>query len=104
MNYTNIEQSKHLVELGLDRSTADMHWFNGQVYVGQHYENLPCWSIGALIQLIPNSVFYEGILHFWYVCRTGDFYQVVGLGPVTHGSLLDVLYQLVCWLLENNYI
>lgn len=105
MNYTSFEQSQHLIELGLDKSTADMYWSNNRPNIGQPIsETLPCWSIGALIQIIPNSVYYDNILHFWHISRTGDFYQIVGLGPISHGSLLDVLYQLICWLLENKYI
>ena len=58
MNYTSIEQSKKLVELGLDPSTADMH-YNKQMpstpicqgsFLFPTME-IPCWSAGRLIEV-----------------------------------------------------
>lgn len=65
-NYTTIEQSKKLLELGLDHETADMCW-------EQHYNREPiitvkpyttkgksigahccdAWSLGALLEVMP---------------------------------------------------
>ena len=74
-NYTDVEQSKRLLELGLDPQTADMHWdteysrnTGGQYWkakTGQSpailrnlysFRNgyvLPCWSFVALFALLP---------------------------------------------------
>lgn len=72
MNYTTIEQSKHLLELGLDASSADMFWRNGartdyiqcftpsvihkfEIDVDMDIDT-PCWSVGRLIELMPSEI------------------------------------------------
>lgn len=75
MNYTTTEQSKKLVELGLNPDTADMaivkdntycnalSAFNG-VTLCQNYNEIkdkanyiPCWSLGALLEVMPPYLF-----------------------------------------------
>lgn len=66
--YTSIEQSKRLLELGLNPETADMHHskytkIDNIDYVGLGYSELdkeeygdvflPCWSLGALFDVMP---------------------------------------------------
>ena len=80
-DYTTIEQSKKLVELGLNPDTADMCWTNHNYGVMRstmrvssrtikEYKELltrfadltsidvfyPCWSLGALLELMPISI------------------------------------------------
>lgn len=50
MSYTNIEQSKKLLKLGLSLESADMI-FDGVGYV-KSPNTLPCWSIGALLEVL----------------------------------------------------
>ena len=73
-NYTDVGQSKRLLEIGLDPQTADMYWETGNIrYDGQCWEAktgqspairmntfsyrngyvLPCWSFAALFALLP---------------------------------------------------
>lgn len=71
-HYTNLEQSRKLLELGLSDESCDMYIGN---YVGKsrivdgtntHYfvrgesfgapEIIPCWSVGALVELMPESI------------------------------------------------
>lgn len=78
MNYTTIEQSKKLVELGLDPKTADMYYKQEigrkddmpyyTVEVGHSFSieqnlfsfrnglEIPCWSLGALTNLMPDTL------------------------------------------------
>jgi len=71
-NYTSIEQSKKLLELGLKPETADMHY----ELVGREYKffptesvaikqnlfsfrngyTIPCWSINELIKIMPSPI------------------------------------------------
>ena len=71
LGWTSLEQSKKLVEAGLDPNTADMMY----KYIGGAYENgetkplydlvistdnqndtnIPCWSLGVLIGVLPNN-------------------------------------------------
>lgn len=66
---TSLEQSKKLVELGIDVSTADMYWKNGisdkyiqcfTPFVCDEYQSeidfdydIPCWSLAALLDILP---------------------------------------------------
>lgn len=75
--YTTVEQSKRLVELGLDPSTADMWWSRctitdfGDNDLKVSYavtpcnisqfkntdKDIPCWSLTALLELMPPYLF-----------------------------------------------
>ena len=145
MNYTTIEQSKKLIELGLNPETADMinmcysYSFDGKNYSNCKYKlrlldereepfmpelNIPSWSLGVLLDLLPPSIQtgegmqnqYEiDIRKYW-----GDeenLYQIAygnnrGLSEEWHDmintgekkNLIDAAFQMVCWLLENEYI
>lgn len=74
MNYTSIEQVKHLLELGLNSSTADMFypWHiadeedtfeDGYLLdtpmIGKYGSRgtIPCWSLTALLELMPPYLF-----------------------------------------------
>ena len=65
-NFTTVEQSKRLLELGVPRWTADMYYqFDSfqQLYRMQAFEDgyehssqmcekdLPCWSVGRLMEI-----------------------------------------------------
>lgn len=70
---TNIQQSQHLLELGLDPKTADMWWSNrfiywnttpmigvgaekNQLYTFKWYEtDIPAWSLQALLKVMPKN-------------------------------------------------
>lgn len=63
---TNIEQSKRLIELGIDEATTDFYWICGRLHTdGPRYQVLrqasevsdkeaywPAWSLPALLKLI----------------------------------------------------
>ena len=69
MNYTSIEQSKKLLELGLSPESADCMWeqHNSETSyitvkphttlgrsIGAH--TIPCWSVGALLEVMPKEI------------------------------------------------
>ena len=86
---TSIEQSKKLIELGIDVNTADMWWAeryegrvteNGQYIVAEEpyyylsfikpsdinysqdtIKDIPAWSLSALLGLIPSEIYGETI-------------------------------------------
>jgi len=115
---TTIEQSKHLLELGLSKETADMSY--SEEYFGKDKDGndewcwklnackfvdvegiIPAWSLSALLEVMPkgtelikmqndaNELYYEVDYMF-----TG--YE--DSNPIT------AAYEMVCWLLENNLI
>lgn len=119
MYYTTIEQSKKLLELGLNPTTADMYYFldttpAGNIYIPslmfieKHLKSrmpeyakgdIPCWSLGALLELIPN-----------YQLQTQDknvgllFSHRKELKIIEASTPTEAAYNMVCWLLENGYI
>ena len=126
---TSIEQSKRLIELGLDVSTADMDYipiinleneYDIQVnnWNNEHEDNwIPAWSLSALLELIPPYLgeFNEGIdFGFsksmnkkWY---SAHYIQLNDNGlatfnkTVTGDTAIDTAFNMVCWLKENNKI
>ena len=135
-HYTTIEQSRKLFELGLDSDTADMIWTTDMAdnffdyptldwrpikeYINGK-DNLPCWSLGALLEVMPDRIWgpcddydepcahelvfkafgstieYEGILVSDYRLSSAWFKQETD-------NLIDIFYDMVVWLLENGYI
>ena len=116
---TTLEQSRRLLELGLDPKSADMLY----VYFGEddygleianelddkinkffNAETIPAWSLSALLELMPKEleivlvktpVSGEYFFSWWADDNhMGDDYK----DPVT------TAYEMVVWLLENGYI
>lgn len=139
-HYTTLEQSKKLMELGLNPDTADMFYSRrptgkskysifpdfkpeGQLEIFTKVD-LPCWSLGALMNLLPPSIQTgEGIQNHYeidirkYWGNEKDLYQVAygnnkGLSEKWHDmintgereNLVDAAFQMIWWLLENGYI
>lgn len=67
LGWTTIEESKMLVEAGLDIYTADMYYYykDNVPQITTNFDHLkellnqryyiPCWSLGALIDLFPTA-------------------------------------------------
>lgn len=112
---TSIEQSEKLLSLGLDQSTADMYWYkfdknkDKEWTAAIRYEHLydgeiPCWSLAALLELMPRIVPNEGIL-----CITPshkDNGWVVGYDEenTSFPTLIDAAFEMVVWLIEQGHI
>ena len=115
---TSIEQSKKLIELGIDRNTADMCYkcLGEDPYDlivrpysdwKEEYKVLlksgdakvyPAWSLTALLKLIPKSIISTpNPLSTNYCCRNVEFdMEFYADNPV------DAVFTMVCWLLENK--
>lgn len=133
MNYTNIEQSKKLVELGLNPLTSDMSYsydFDDSRYVitttpvknwivPKYAEStkikqvLPCWSFEALLKVMPISI--EEVKDHKVDLILGHpkdkwclaYFDWTGLqqGHSTTGDTpLEAAYNMAVWLLENGYL
>jgi len=119
---TNIEQSKKLIELGIDVNTADMiHNILGESYVrhGTPIDkyHTPAWSLSALLELIPPYLgefkdgidfgFSKSMNKKWY---SAHYIQLNDNGlatfnkTVTGDTAVDAAFKMVVWLKENNYI
>lgn len=124
--YTSLEQSKKLVELGLDPSTADMHYYSFRrkddviVWTPEIGEtskyDIPCWSAGRLIELMPPHIAI-GDTYFLFAMQRGhvkdrDTYCIMyydypsALCETRTGyvdSLIDACFEEMVLLLENGY-
>lgn len=129
MEYTNLEQSRELMELGLKPETADLVWcrskdnedFNlhlkdcyldANSFSIRNGYTIPAWTTDALLREIPTEIdvkdvwfkFYlsykEG---YWYAAYRDDVFESL----VFHGtwtSLVNMLADIMKWLLENKHI
>ena len=128
MKPTSVEQSKRLLELGLDPDTADMFYNplmdidNGSranfletpecmpfKEIKEHRElYMPAWSLEALLGLIPHTGFdgielnnYNDGKTIW----TAIFHWGPEASPLRIGnSPLDAVFEIIVYLLENKYI
>jgi len=112
---TTIEQSKKLIELGLDVNTADMHWQYIEEDDGQlqwfcfpkdfsinKEKSLVAWSLSALFGLLPQNVQFDKNKDC-YVCSLFDEDNHF-LQDAIADNPLNAVYSMVVYLLENGYI
>lgn len=107
---TDIDQSKKLIELGIDINTADMLWtydfmvndINGLNVISEllkpEENDIPAWSLTTLLKLIPKSMISTpNPLSTNYCCRNVEFdMEFYADNPV------DAVFEMVVWLKENN--
>ena len=118
----NIEQMKHLQELGVDTSDASMAYYNisrdnqtGKWILGIANKEVasimisngitemePTYTIGDLIEKLPKDVRnYDLEIHCDFNClgyaAASDFEY-----SIEYDRLIDGLYDLLCWVVENH--
>ena len=99
---TSIEQSKKLIELGIDKKTSDMfYWCGEDIRMGGHkvqndFYDIPAWSLTALLKLIPKFSLEKDIsnnagcqLHYNY-------------NTVYYDEPVDAAVEMICWLKKHN--
>ena len=121
MAYTDIEQGKQLLALGLDPRTADMFYLEEWRRQGKPIykeipearksaypeDDMPCWSIGALLDLMPNATLSridEEDGRYWF-CNTIQFgYNYFSYDGDYHDSPVDACIEVIGWLVRNGHI
>ena len=130
-HYTTIEQSEKLVELGLNPETADMYYFCDPtpagsvmyptlIFVEKHIHSrlpeydkgdIPCWSLGALLELMPKIQEDENdggccpvLCKGWNNGQWHCLYRSSIRITKWYDNLIDAAFEMVCWLLKNGYI
>lgn len=125
MQYTSIEQSKKLIELGLNPETADAWWYRSTFGVIDGWdikwdeesseeltlcrrnpshevaivkrEETPAWSVGALLDMMPEVVIEkDNVLEEYRI-------NVLCQEQVKGGTILDACYNMMLWLSDNGY-
>jgi len=113
---TDIEQSKKLIELGIDPKTADMNWHSlpniepfSRTFPYIHENGategiLPAWSLSALLELMPYCRIetYAGGFFSTYYCSHGAMNEVNHFEKCK--TPVDAAFEMVCWLKENEKI
>ena len=132
--YTTIEQSKKLLELGLDPSAADMcyqYWDkNNDIPVSISYTDgvnmikqtasydvsynkklealIPCWSLAALIELMPKTIISEGCCCYLFIDVNNISFDYLSgfaqFNSINADTLLDAAVENVKWLIEQGHI
>ncbi len=104
MIVTTLEQSKHLLELGIDPKTADIVWVYsafeneyfphikgfGKIITGS--KDIPAWSLLALLELIPYPMLSLQFDQTWYCAGFIDS-GIVLVDKCT--TPIDAAFQLV---------
>lgn len=116
---TTPEQSRRLLDLGLDPKTSDAHWeLQSDSYVLiprglDSYQNeptaIPAWSLNALMRLMPEIKTEHGIMQPYLVGGCGRRFRFLCFYKITYNTQnyeepIDAAYEMVVWLLENGYI
>ncbi len=114
--YTTIEQSKKLLELGLDPSTADMMYREYETVIGDDYgyaykiqpfyssniDDIPCWSLAALLDVLPEPELIQTSESKWLIrCWTKN------RNPWSVGGYenpIDACYEMILKLHELNLL
>lgn len=112
---TTIEQSRRLIELGLDPKTADMVWMSNKwlysikdnILDKEDFREIDtlAWSLSALLDVMPKecepdiqkSPISGVYFAHWFIDMTPQITDDY-IDPVT------AAYKMVCWLLEQGLI
>ena len=119
---TSIEQSKKLLELGVDINTADMCWTNHlfnafhsswriESTPPQEYKNLldrfvvrgyliePAWSLSALLDVFDNKAGLAKEYDLWFCYDNGKSYCTKH-----YINAIDACYEMIIYLHEQNLL
>ena len=123
---TSIEQSKKLIELGIDVNTSDMMWeYNPdkEIYWNKptiipiddyiFVNDIPAWSLSALLELIPFHIIENDRFGFYQVKGFNKQGETYRFGYKTnsdsflfetswYNDVVDAAFEMICWLKENN--
>lgn len=131
---TSIEQSKKLIEIGLDVNTADMYYYypygkfvrKAVIKTDEYHRDksdVPAWSLSALFKLLPifteptafsvnvSAPFVIKTENGWLLKYDGDFTLKINNGKDTEAPFelladnpIEAVFNMVVFLIENNYI
>ena len=124
MNYTTVEQSKKLLELGLNPGSADMGYNGvedrdiGKIRYDRvantipNMNSIPCWSLGSLLSVMPfieeNKIIYNPLLtkskFGYYITYSSEESKYILRGSGIYKTPIEAAYSMIVWLLENGYI
>ena len=103
---TSVEQSRELIELGIDKTTSDMHYdkhsledyYSPIPIIGKYseiHDQLPCWSLSALLEILPPGKILlhdKGGLGYKCICNNID--------TDFHDNPVDACFEMIVELNE----
>ena len=126
---TTIEQSKKLIELGIDTDKADMFYASGvkllpkNGYVIGPNIDVYAWSLNTLLDMLPVKIDNYDLVIYKSFCYNEkghvytvsyqldkDFYEniydyeIIHLKEKERPDLIDAVFDMIVWLKENNYM
>jgi hypothetical protein len=121
--YTDLEQSKKLVEI-LPVESADMCFvndgtsikidanpYNVRKHMWKDVQLIPCWSLAALLNIIPQEIFNgeyiinitEALKYKWIISYE-SFSNISSYIHVSNNSLIDCCVEMIIKLKERNLL
>ena len=109
---TTIEQSKHLLELGLDTKTADMVWiryaaggYRLEVLHRELFErimetDIAAWSLTALLDVMPKPDLYREAADLWVCVTYFKEGTIRGFGETAIDAACDTITK----MFERGYL
>ena len=113
---TSLEQSKKLMELGIDVDTSDMYWKNGVSYkyiqcftpfvnsgtdIDYDYD-IPAWSLSALLELMNVNEYKMALKYGNCSEYTMCFDDNYTFNSITKNDAIDSVFKMLVWLKENK--
>lgn len=121
-SYTNLEQSRKLAEI-LPLESADMCYIKGKAHLGFLYEEYkavgdtvlqeyePCWSLAALLSVIPKRIKEDNIFRIDVGVKDSSiWYDELSYGvnndlpDITAFNPIDACYEMIVKLHELNLL
>ena len=113
-SYTDLEQGRKLAEF-LPLESADMHWQyieedNGQLQwfyfpkdfsINQH-DNIPCWSLAALLNVLPSATLDSSDDHYYRVHCNEKFTEWHDNPIDACVEIIDRLHEQMIYDFNNN--
>lgn len=121
LGWTTLKESKQLVEMGLPVETADMYWTpdanivvptsyitktDNETLIPAYKGAIPCWSLGALVQLLPKTIeqCYNLIINpQFYVIYMNPFSKDVKFVCDMSSFLIENVKDAIIWFLKNKF-
>ena len=115
--FTDIEQSKKLAEI-LPIESADMYWSFGNIkfmdddYDSNVVQNIPCWSLAALIEILPEIIHIKDWENY-IICigkdsicykRKEDMLSQTILHELHGANLVDACYEMIIKFNESKML
>ena len=136
LGWTTLEEAKQLVEAGLSVETADMFWASdadtviptpyitktdNETLIPAYKGAIPCWSLGALLKLMPKSIsvlvdersayFYglewqfanDNSLRYIATNRGKCLVDIYSDHDIGGKSFIETALEMIIWLLNNKF-